>query len=120
MLDAQEVDHVHRFEHVVDAPDDLDAHALEHARHQRARADERDPRAELEQAPDVRARDAAEEDVADDGDVQAGDAPALLADGEQVEQRLGGVFVRAVARVDDAGIAAARRGTAPRPPNCAG
>ena len=95
-------------EHVVDAPDHGHAHALEDAGDEGGRADEGDLRAELEQAPDVGARDAAEEDVADDGDVEAVDAPAFFADREQVEQRLGGVLVRAVARVDDAGVEALR------------
>ena len=80
----------------------VDAELLELARHQRARADERDVRAELEQRVDVRARDAAEEDVADDRDVQPGDRPFLFADGEEVEQRLRGMLVRAVAGVDHA------------------
>ena len=51
-----------------------DAQLLEIARHQRARPDERDARAEFEQGKNIRARDAAEKDVADDGDVQSGDA----------------------------------------------
>ena len=82
----------------------MHAELLEVARHERARADERDARAELEQRVDVRAGDAAEKDVADDGDVQAGDAALLFADGEGVEQRLRGMLVRAVAGIDDAGV----------------
>ena len=61
-------------------------------------------RAQLGQRPDVRPRHAAVEDVAENGDVQALDAALLLADGERVQQRLGGMLVRAVAGVDDAGI----------------
>ena len=81
---------------------DGDAELLELARHQRARADERDARAEFQQAEDVRARDAAEEDVADDRDVQSGDRARLFADGVKIEQRLRRMLVRAVAGVDDA------------------
>ena len=66
-------------------------------------------RAQLGQRPDVRARHAAVEDVAEDGDVQPCDAAFLLADGERVEQRLGGMLVRAVAGVDDAGVEHARQ-----------
>ena len=75
VLDAQQVDDVGVREHVVEVVRDRAAELLELARHERARADERDARAELEQRVDVRARDAAEEDVAEDGDVQPGDAP---------------------------------------------
>ena len=104
VLDAQEVDDVDLGQDGVDVVRDADAQLLELARDERAGADERDARAELEQRPDVRAGDAAEEDVADDGDVEAGDAAEALADGEDVEQRLGGMLVRAVAGVDDAGL----------------
>ena len=43
----------------------------------RAWADERDARAELEQTENVRARDATEQNIADDRDVQAGDFTSL-------------------------------------------
>jgi hypothetical protein len=45
------------------------------------------------------------EDVAEDGDLEAVDDSFALADGERVEERLRRVFVRAVAGVDDAGVA---------------
>ena len=61
-------------------------------------------RAQLGQQVDVRARHAAVLDVADDRDLEAGDAALALADGERVEQRLRRVLVRAVAGVDHPGL----------------
>ena len=60
----------------------------------------------LSQAEDIRARDAAEENVADDHDVQAGDRAFPFADRVKIEQGLGRMFVRAVAGVDHAGLQA--------------
>ena len=94
------------FVHVVGDPA---AHLLEHARHQRGGAAQGHPRAQLDQRPDVRAGHAAVKNVAQDGDVQPGDAALLFADGEDVQQRLGGMLVRAVAGVDDAGVEEARQ-----------
>ena len=53
-----------------------------------------------------RARHAAVQDVADDGDLQPFKRSLLLADGEGVQQALGRVFVGAVAGVDDRRVAA--------------
>ena len=83
---------------------DGDAEVLELARDERRRADEGDARTEFGEGVDIRAGDAAEEDVADDDDVDAGDAAEFFADGEGVEQGLRGVLVRAVAGIDDAGL----------------
>lgn len=66
VLDAQKVDDVGIGQHGVDVVRDGAAHAFKLARDERAGADERDARAELEQRPDVRARDATEQNVADD------------------------------------------------------
>src|SRR2546429_327557 len=55
--------------------------------------------AELREAPDVGARDAGVQHVAHEADFQARDLAVLVADREQVEQRLGRVLVLAVARV---------------------
>ena len=73
-------------------------------RDERGRAAERDARAEFDQRVDIRARDAAEKNVAEDRDVQPGDSALFFANGEGVEQRLRGMLVRAVAGVDDAGV----------------
>ena len=82
--------------------DTVDAELLELARDQRARADQRDPRAQFQERENIRARDAAEKNVADDRDMQPGDAASLFADRVEIEQALGRMFVRAVAGVDHA------------------
>ena len=58
-------------------------------------------RAEFRKQIDVGARHAAVRDVADDGHAQAFQAGAAVENGARVEQRLGGMLVRAVAGVDD-------------------
>ena len=69
--------------------------------HQRRRAAEDHPGAELGQAPDVRPGDPRMGDVADQADGQALDPPLGAADRHEVEQALGRVLVGAVAGVDD-------------------
>ena len=72
--------------------------------------------AQLLEQVDVRAHHPAVLEVADDGHLEPLEAALVLADGEGVEQRLGGVLVGAVAGVDDARLqarwpaCAARRG----------
>ena len=53
-------------------------------------------------------------DVADDGDAQAFERRPVVENGARVEQRLGGVLVRAVAGVDDGRRADGARGSAAR------
>ena len=96
------IDDIDRRQDFIDAMRDRDAQFLEFARHQCARPDQRDARAEFEQRENVRARHAAEKNVAEDRDVQAGNLAAAFANGESIEQRLRRMFVRAVAGVDDA------------------
>ena len=103
VLDAQEMDDVgvtNRFFHVVG---DAATHLLKHARHQSCRAAERDLGAEFRERPNIRARDTAVEDVAEDRDIQAFNFSLSLANGEGVQQGLRGMLVRAVAGIDDAG-----------------
>jgi hypothetical protein len=71
---------------------------------QRVRTDERHLGAERAQTDDVRARDAAVQDVADERDAQTLDLAELRLQREQVEQRLRRVRVAAVARVDDVAV----------------
>ncbi len=80
--------------------EDLGAEALGGGRQQRRRRRDAHARAERVEHDDVGAGDAAVQDVAADGDGQAGDAALGAADGERVEQRLRRVLVRAVAGVD--------------------
>src|SRR2546427_4226804 len=57
--------------------------------------------AQLQQPPDVRAGDARVEDITHQTDLQPGDPAMRVADGEEIEERLGGMLVLAVACVDD-------------------
>src|ERR1700682_6409648 len=55
---------------------------------------------EFREQVNIRARHAAVKDVAEDCDVQAFQSPAAVADRQRVEERLRGVLVRPIARVD--------------------
>ena len=94
--------HVGIGKHLVDLVRNFDAEFFKLARHERARSDQRDARAELEQTENVRARDAAKQNVADDRDVQPGDASLFLADRVKIEERLRRMLVRAIAGIDHA------------------
>ena len=104
VLDAEEVDDVGPAQGVLDVPGDAAAEAFEGLGDERGRAAEGDVGTQLAEGPDVGTRDAAVEDVAEDGDLEAGDAALALPDGEGVQQALGGVLVRAVAGVDHVGL----------------
>ena len=78
----------------------FDPEALDAGRHQRRRRDHAHSCAQRIEQDDVRARDARVQDVAADRDDEPLDAALVAADGECVEQRLGGMLVRAVAGVD--------------------
>ena len=86
---------------------DLGSEVLHGGRHESRRADEDDPRSELAQAPEIGAGHARVGDVAHDGYGQAFDPSLDFANGEQVEQALGGVLVLSVAGVDDRDLEAA-------------
>ena len=106
-LHAQHVDHVGVGD-VADVGRDVDAEGLLGvARDQRGRCDQRDVGAHRLEAADARAGDARVGDVADEGDVQAVERPDLALDRVEVEQRLGGVLVLAVAGVDHGGVGVA-------------
>src|SRR5579862_600115 len=100
-LHAQDHDDVGAIERVFDAGGAAQArgHIFEFARHPHRGAAERDARAELAEQMNIRAGHAAVENVAQDRDVPAVEAALAIADGERVEKRLGGMFVRAIARV---------------------
>src|SRR6185437_9496392 len=76
----------------------------EFRRQQGARAAEADLGAQAGEQEQIGAGHAAVEHVANDGDAQAGNAAAVAADGEGIEQCLGGVLVHAIAGVDDGDI----------------
>jgi hypothetical protein len=71
------------------------------ARDERRRADHADRGAERAEGVQVRAADAAVQQVTDDRDGEPGDLAAPLANRQQVEERLRRVLVAAVAGVDD-------------------
>ena len=102
MLNAEQIHHVGCRQDFVDVVGNGDTQLFKLARHQRAWADQRDAGAEFEQAEDIRPRDAAEKDVADNDDMQSGHTALSFPDRVKIQQRLGGMFVRAVARIDDA------------------
>ena len=69
VLDSKQVYYVCRWQHRLQIVRDGYAELLEGARHQSARADEGDPRTELEEGENVGTRDPAEKDVADNSDM---------------------------------------------------
>ena len=62
-------------------------------------------RAQFRKQVHVRARHARMQNVPDDRDFQTFDAAFVLANGERVEERLRRMFVRAVARIHNRGVA---------------
>ena len=84
-------------------------------RHQRRRRARPHVGAHRVQQQHVRSQHAAVQQVADDGDLQAGEPALVLADREGVEQRLGRMLVHAVAGVDDRRPAQCARAGAARP-----
>ena len=76
------------------------SHVFEFARHPHRRAAQRDSRAEFREEMNIRASDAAVENVAENRDVPAFEAAFAIADGERVEQGLRGMLVRAIARIE--------------------
>ena len=109
VLDAQQVDDVGIGDGLLDIVGHPTAHLLEQARHERAGAAERHVRAEFGQRPDVGAGHPAVENVAQNGDVEPFDLPFPFANGKRVEQGLRGMFMGAVAGVDDAGVEETRK-----------
>src|SRR5881394_3082406 len=99
-LQPQHVEHVGPFDGFLDAAEDLHAQLLDAARQQRPRPADGDFRAEFAQSPDVGARHARVQDITDQADLESLDLAVLVADGQQIEQRLGGMLVLAVARID--------------------
>src|SRR5712692_1491231 len=102
LLDAQHHHRVRIAQRVRQRAGDLAAQLLHPGWDERAGAGDAHPRAQLGEAVDVGPSNAAVGDVAHDGDHLARELAQLLPQSERVEQRLGGVLVRAVARVDHA------------------
>jgi competence protein ComEC len=104
VLDAEQVHHVGIAQSLGHIPGDATAEFLEDLGDERGRTAQGDLGPEFAQRPDVRPRHAAEQDVPHDDDLEALEGAALLADGEDIEERLGGMLMRTVAGVDDAGL----------------
>ena len=116
LLQPQHHDDVHVADGVLEAVGHLHAQLLHEGRDQRGRPGHRHRHAELAHGVDVGAGHAAVGDVADDGDRQPLEVALVLADRQQIEERLGRMLVRAVAGVDDASTSARGRGSRRRRP----
>src|SRR5690606_580400 len=74
-------------------PQHSDTEPLDPRRQQGGGRDDAHPRAQRVEQKDIRARHPRMQDVAADGDGEAGDLALAAADRERVEQRLGRMFV---------------------------
>src|SRR5205807_1220653 len=99
-LQAKDVQRVRPLDGVVDAIEHLDLELVDGVRQQRARTTDGDMSAKLLESPDVRARDARVQHVTDDAHFDALDPLEVIAEGQEVEQTLGGMFMSPVTRVD--------------------
>ena len=88
VLNAKKIHDIRGRQNVFDTMGNRNAQVFKLARDKRARSNQRDARAELQQAEDVRTRDAAEQNVADDRDMQSGDRAFSFADRVEIEQSL--------------------------------
>src|SRR5438105_2648367 len=102
-LQPEHVQHVCPLDRLLDPAEAAHAQLFDAPGHERIGTAHGNLGAELREAPDVRARDAGVQHVAHETHLETGDLAVLVADREQVEQRLGGVLVLAVARADDVG-----------------
>ncbi len=100
VLNSQKIYDIGFRQHVIDFVPNFDSEFFKLAWHKRARPDQRHARAEFKQPEDVGARDATEENVANDRDVQASDFSSTFADRVKIEEGLRGVFMRTVAGID--------------------
>lgn len=74
---------------------------LDGRQHQRRRSRNADLRAQLRQTPDVAFGNAAMQQIPNDGNLQPLKAALLLPNRQKVKQRLSGVFIKAIPRIDD-------------------
>ena len=101
-LNPQQVDAIALAENLIEVVRDFDAQPFNVRGDECRRAADDDSCSEFLQAPNVRAGDAAMQDVADQRDSQAGDAVAMLSDREDVEQSLRRMLVSSVSRIEHA------------------
>ena len=104
VLNAEEHDDLGVGERRFEVVRHLDPEVGEPMRHEGRRADQGDVRLKLGERPDVGAGDAAEKNVAQDDDLAALQRAEMLGHRERVEQGLRGMFVGAIAGIDDRNI----------------
>src|SRR5438874_4397349 len=102
VLDPQKLYDIGLGQHLLNLVRNFDAQFFKLTRNERAWSDQRDVCAELKQPEDIRARDAAKENVTDDRDVQPGDFPSAFAHRVKIQKRLGRMFMRTIAGIDHA------------------
>ena len=116
VLDAQEIDDVGVRQARRRFVRNGHAQLLEGARHQRARADQRDARAQFRSGPKMFERATRLKRMSPMmATCRPAKSPVLFANREEIEQRLRRMLVRAVAGIDHAGFQALREEIAPRP-----
>src|SRR5437867_7391071 len=104
VLDAQQVDDVRVGHGVINIVSHAAAHLFKNPGHKGGWTAKGDSSAQLGERPNVRAGDAAVENVAENGDVESFNPSLFLANRERVKQRLSGMFVRAVTGIDHARV----------------
>src|SRR5207245_11795351 len=102
LLNPQQIHHVGLGKDIVDLMRDGDAEIFKFARHEGDWPDQRDARAQFDEAKNVRPGDTAEQNISENRYVQTGNFSTLLANRVKIEKRLRGVLVRAIAGVDHA------------------
>ena len=100
-LDAQHHDDIRAFDGFVHRCRGPHTEPRDARWHQRRRATDPDVRAQGLEEQQVRAQDAAVQQVTDDRQLQAADAALVIPDRQRIEECLRGMLMHAVARVDD-------------------
>jgi hypothetical protein len=100
-LHSKEIDAVDFREDLVEVKGDFDAELSDFAGDQSCGAADDDASPEFDEAMDVGAGDAAVTDVTNQSNGESGDASAVSADGVDIEESLSGMFVSAIAGVED-------------------
>lgn len=103
-LDPEHVDDIDVGEDVVEVVADFDAQVSHAFGQEGGGSDEDDFGAEFGESPDIASCDPTMGDVSDDGYFESIDFSFDFSNGEHIQQGLGGVFMAAVAGVDDGGI----------------
>src|ERR1700722_2170096 len=102
-LHPQDNDGVGGLQRIFDARNaaDIGREGFEFARHPHGRAAQGDIHAELAEQENVRACNPAMQNVAEDGEIQPIQFSFAVANGQRIQQRLGGMLVGAVASIHD-------------------